>query len=100
MIECACVCVIARIDGRVIVCETGIGTKLSEKRAQQVALREPEGLLLNLRRLGIRPDEVDAVITTPLHWDPAGGPPPPTHPGTLALNFNNARHFIHRTYRY
>ena len=45
MIDCACVCLIARINGRVIVCETGIGTKLSEKRAQQVALREPEGLL-------------------------------------------------------
>ncbi|OLB88820.1 MAG: hypothetical protein AUI15_27240 [Actinobacteria bacterium 13_2_20CM_2_66_6] len=45
MIDCACVCLIARINGRVIVCETGIGTKLSEKRARQVALREPEDLL-------------------------------------------------------
>ncbi|HET9411209.1 MAG TPA: MBL fold metallo-hydrolase, partial [Candidatus Dormibacteraeota bacterium] len=40
MIDCACVCVIARVNGKVIVCETGIGTKLSEKRAQQVRLRE------------------------------------------------------------
>ncbi len=61
MIECACVCLIARINGRVIVCETGIGTKLTEKRARQVVLREPEGLLLNLKRLGIHPDEVPAV---------------------------------------
>jgi glyoxylase-like metal-dependent hydrolase (beta-lactamase superfamily II) len=73
MIECACVCLIARINGRVIVCETGIGTKLSEKRAQQVALREPEGMLNSLQALGIRPDEVDAVVTTHLHWDHAGG---------------------------
>src|SRR5258708_9546617 len=73
MIECACVCVIARIDGRVIVCETGIGTKLSEKRAQQVALRQPEGLLLNLRRLGIPPHALAAVLTTHLHWDHAAG---------------------------
>src|ERR1041385_861577 len=64
---------VARINGRVLVCETGIGTKLSEKRAQQVALREPEGLLHSLHRLGIRPEEVDAVVTTHLHWDHAGG---------------------------
>src|SRR5258708_18235987 len=89
MIECACVCVIARIDGRVIVCETGIGTKLSEKRAQQVAVREPEGLLLNLRRLGIRPDEVDAVITTHLHWDHAGGLTRRNQHGALELTFKN-----------
>jgi len=97
MIECACICVIARINGRVIVCETGIGTKLSEKRAQQVALREPEGLLLNLKRLGIRPDEVDAVITTHLHWDHAGGLTRRNQHGALELTFKNARHFIQRS---
>jgi hypothetical protein len=63
MIDCACVCLVARKDGRVIVCETGIGSKLSEKRAQQVALREPEGMLHALKRLGIQPNEVDAVVT-------------------------------------
>ena len=52
MIDMACVGLIARINGRVVVCETGIGTKLSEKRARQVALREPEGLLQSLRRVG------------------------------------------------
>src|SRR5258708_18832120 len=45
MIDMACVGLIARIDGRVVVCETGIGTKLSEKRARQVPLRKPDGLL-------------------------------------------------------
>src|ERR1700737_2302708 len=60
IIDCACVGLIARVNRRVLVCETGIGTKLSEKRALQVALREPEGLLASLKRVGIRPDEVDA----------------------------------------
>ena len=73
MIDCACVCLVARLNGRVLVCETGIGNKLSEKRAQQVALREPESLLHHLNRLGISPDEVDVVVTTHLHWDHAGG---------------------------
>lgn len=97
MIECASVCLIARINGRVLVCETGIGTKLSEKRAQQVLLREPEGLLQNLKRLGIRPEEVDAVVTTHLHWDHAGGLTRRDERGGLELTFKRARHFIQRS---
>jgi len=97
LIDCACVCLIARINGRVIVCETGIGTKLSEKRAQQVVLREPEGLLHSLHRLGIRPDEVDAVVTTHLHWDHAGGLTRRGEGGSFELTFPKARHFIQKS---
>jgi glyoxylase-like metal-dependent hydrolase (beta-lactamase superfamily II) len=96
MIDCACVCLIARQKGRVIVCETGIGNKLSEKRARQVGLREPEGLLRALHRLGIRPEEVDAVIPTHLHWDHAGGLTRRDDAGGLELTFKNARHFVQR----
>ena len=97
MIDCACVCLIARLNGRTIICETGIGTKLSEKRAHQVMLREPEGLLHSLHRLAIRPEEVDAVITTHLHWDHAGGMTRRDAEGGLALTFPKARHFIQKS---
>jgi glyoxylase-like metal-dependent hydrolase (beta-lactamase superfamily II) len=97
MIDCACVCLIARKNGRVIICETGIGNKLSEKRARQVGLREPEGLLLALKRLGIRPEEVDAVVTTHLHWDHAGGLTRRDEHGALELTFKRAKHFVQRS---
>ena len=97
MIDCACVCLIARHNGRVIVCETGIGNKLSEKRAQQVKLREPEGMLHALRRLGIQPDEVDVVVTTHLHWDHAGGLTRRNEMGEVELTFKKARHFVQRS---
>jgi glyoxylase-like metal-dependent hydrolase (beta-lactamase superfamily II) len=97
MIDCACVCLIARKNGRVIVFETGIGSKLSEKRARQVAQREPEGLLRALQRLSIRPEEVDAVIPTHLHWDHAGGLTRRDASGGLELTFKNARHFVQRS---
>ena len=97
MIDCACVCLVARVNGKVIVCETGIGTKISEKRAQQVGIREPEGVLRALHRLSIRPEEVDAVITTHLHWDHAGGLTRRDEQGALELTFKNARHFIQRS---
>jgi glyoxylase-like metal-dependent hydrolase (beta-lactamase superfamily II) len=97
MIDCSCVCLVARLNGRVIVCETGIGNKLSEKRAQQVALREPEDMLHALERLGIQPDEVDAVLTTHLHWDHAGGLTRRNERGALELTFPKARHFVQRS---
>ena len=97
MIDCACVCLIARKNGRVIICETGIGNKLSEKRAQQVALREPEGMLHALKRLGIQPEEVDAVVTTHLHWDHAGGLTRRDENGEVELTFKKARHFVQRS---
>lgn len=97
MIDCASVCLIARLNGRVIVCETGIGNKLSEKRAQQVHLREPEELLHALRRLGISADEVDAVVTTHLHWDHAGGMTRRDEFGGLQRTFKRARVFVQRS---
>jgi len=97
MIDSACVCVVARLNGKVLICETGIGTKLSEKRAHQVGLRQPEGLLMALHRLGIRPEEVSAVITTHLHWDHAGGLTRRDEQGGLELTFKHARHFIQRS---
>jgi len=97
MVQAACVGVVVRHRGKVIVCETGIGAKLPEKRARQVDLREPEGLLDGLRRLGIRPDEVDVVLTTHLHWDHAGGFTRRDAAGGLELTFPKAKHFVQRS---
>lgn len=94
LVEAACVAAIVRHRGKVIVCETGIGTKLPEKRAQQSALREPEGLLEGLKRLGIRPDEVDIVLSTHLHWDHAGGFTRRDGTGHLEITFPRAKHFV------
>lgn len=96
LVEMACVAMIARHRGRVIVCETGIGAKLDEKRARQVDLREPEGMLAGLGRLGIRPEEVDVVLSTHLHWDHAGGFTRLGPGGTVTPTFPNARHFVQR----
>ncbi|MGH7902530.1 MAG: MBL fold metallo-hydrolase [Candidatus Dormibacteraceae bacterium] len=96
LIEASCVAVVVRHRGRVFVCETGIGTKLDEKRARQSDLREPDGLLASLARLGIRPDEVDVVLTTHLHWDHAGGLTRQAPGGAVELTFPRAKHFIQR----
>ncbi|GAC1658625.1 MAG: MBL fold metallo-hydrolase [Candidatus Dormibacteraceae bacterium] len=96
LVEMACVGMIVRHRGRIILCETGIGNKLDEKRARQVALREPEGALAALGRLGIRPEEVDVVLSTHLHWDHAGGFTRRSAGGRVEVTFPRAKHFVQK----
>jgi glyoxylase-like metal-dependent hydrolase (beta-lactamase superfamily II) len=96
LVRAACVGVVVRHRGRVIVCETGIGTKLDEKQARRFQVWEPDGLLRSLARLGVRPSEVDVVVTTHLHWDHAGGFTRRGPGGSLELTFPRARHVVQR----
>jgi glyoxylase-like metal-dependent hydrolase (beta-lactamase superfamily II) len=96
LVRAACVGAVIRHRGRIVVCETGIGTKLDEKRARQFGAWEPDGLLRSLARLGVRPEEVDLVLTTHLHWDHAGGFTRRGSDGTVAITFPNARHVVQR----
>ena len=96
LIRSACVAAVVRHRGRVIVCETGIGTKLDEGQARRFRVWEPEALLVSLQRLGVRPEEVDLVVTTHLHWDHAGGLTRRSRAGDLKLTFPRARHVVQR----
>jgi glyoxylase-like metal-dependent hydrolase (beta-lactamase superfamily II) len=96
LIRSACLGVVVRHRGRVIVCETGIGTKLDEKRARQMGVWEPEGLLTALKRVGIQPDEVDLVTSSHLHWDHAGGFTRRSPQGGFQLTFPRAKHLVQR----
>ncbi len=95
-ITAACVGAIVRHRGKVIVCETGIGTKLDQKRAERDGVWEPDGLLSCLARLSIRSDEVDIVLSTHLHWDHAGGFTRRSEAGAVELTFPRAKHFVQR----
>jgi glyoxylase-like metal-dependent hydrolase (beta-lactamase superfamily II) len=96
LVRVACVGAVIRHRGRVIVCETGIGTKLTEKQARQFRAWEPDGLLRTLARLGVRPGEVDVVLTTHLHWDHAGGFTRRGPDGRVEPTFPRARHVVQR----
>ena len=92
----ACVGVIVRHQGRVDLCETGSGTKLDEKRARTVEVRETAGALLALERRGTRPDAVDSVLSTHLHWDHAGGFTRHSEGGRVEVTFPKAKHFVQK----
>ncbi len=65
-------CMVVRGEGKTVLVETGVGTKAS--RLPGAAGTEGSGALLrNLEREGIRPEDVDIVVNTHLHFDHAGG---------------------------
>ncbi|MDH3944416.1 MAG: MBL fold metallo-hydrolase [Anaerolineae bacterium] len=67
-------CLLIQSDGKVIVVDTGLGDKLDERGRRNWGISYPEGTLIgNLAKHGIKPEDVDIVIDTHLHWDHCGG---------------------------
>lgn len=81
-----------RAEGRVILADTGLGNRLSEKHRD--IYRSSEFLLpVSLAELGIRDKDVTDVILTHLHFDHAGGIVSGFSDGGR-LTFPKARHWI------
>ncbi|HMK08878.1 MAG TPA: MBL fold metallo-hydrolase [Anaerolineales bacterium] len=67
-------CLLVRSRGRTILIDTGLGDKLSEEAVRRWQLERPRGgLLAQLGKLGVAPDDVDIVIDTHLHADHCSG---------------------------
>lgn len=86
--------VIVRTGKHTVAIETGIGNKLSPKLRQIYGAKEqlPRGF----EAAGIRPEEVDIVINTHLHFDHCGWNTTRTAEGHIVPTFPNARYFAHR----
>jgi glyoxylase-like metal-dependent hydrolase (beta-lactamase superfamily II) len=73
-IPLACRCILVEIDGKRVLVETGIGRFFEEKLAERYGVLETEHVLLkSLTAAGVKPDEIDMVILSHLHFDHAGG---------------------------
>jgi len=86
--------VVVRTGQHTIAVETGIGNKLSDK------LRAIYGAQEQLPRAfaaaGIRPEEIDIVVNSHLHFDHCGWNTTRTASGRIEPTFPNARYFAHR----
>ena len=86
-------------SGRVVLVDTGTGSKWSPEKAERFAIQPvPEALDQALQEVGATAAEVTDVIITHLHFDHCGGmtewagePDGPTR-----LRFPNAKHWVHR----
>jgi glyoxylase-like metal-dependent hydrolase (beta-lactamase superfamily II) len=86
--------VVVRTGKHTIVIETGIGNKLSGKLRAIYGAQEK--LPLAFAAAGIKPEEVDIVINSHLHFDHCGWNTTRTPDGSVVPTFPHARYFAHR----
>jgi glyoxylase-like metal-dependent hydrolase (beta-lactamase superfamily II) len=72
-IELATNCLLVRGDGFAALIETGLGNRWSAQEKDMYAIENSPGLLESLEEAGIRPEEIDALVLSHLHFDHAGG---------------------------
>ena len=73
-IPLACRCLVVREGGKTILLETGIGAFFDPKLRERYGVVEPHHVLLqSLAAIGVRPEDVDVVVFSHLHFDHAGG---------------------------
>lgn len=89
-IKVSCNSVLVRTGKQTVLIETGIGNKLAEKTKgfflPELKLRE------SLQAAGVRPEEIDVVINTHLHFDHCGWNTV-YQDGVAVANFPNAKYY-------
>ncbi|MBI1884048.1 MAG: MBL fold metallo-hydrolase [Chlamydiae bacterium] len=66
-------CLLVSDGKKKILIETGVGSKLNEKKRQIYGRSSENKFQKNLKLLGVSFDEIDYVVTTHLHMDHCGG---------------------------
>lgn len=84
-----------RASGKTLLIETGSGTKWDAKLRNIYRFSEGDPLMESLARTGVKPEEIDVVIDTHLHFDHAGGNTRPSDHGAVPA-FPNARYIVQR----
>ncbi|HEX9957997.1 MAG TPA: MBL fold metallo-hydrolase [Fibrella sp.] len=66
-------CLLIEADGRLVLVDTGIGTKQDEKFFGHYALSGNATLLTSIEQAGYSPQDITDVLLTHLHFDHVGG---------------------------
>ena len=66
-------CLLVRGGGFVALVESGLGDRWDAKARDLYAIDDRTTLAKSLERLGVRPEDVDALVLSHLHFDHAGG---------------------------
>ncbi len=87
-----------RVAGRVILVDTGCGTKWSKDKADRFGITTyPSAVPDALAKLGCRVEDVTDVVITHLHFDHAGGLTDWVEPGgEIVPKYPSAAHWVHR----
>ena len=95
-IEMACRCLLVEHDSRLILIDTGMGEKQSEKFFSHYNRWGNHTLEGSLKKAGFAIDQITDVFLTHLHFDHCGGAVRYTDQGTLVPSFPNASFWVHK----
>lgn len=87
-------CLLVRTPDSNVLIEAGIGPKLSDKERDIYGYERAPGLPDSLAEAGLRPEDIDLVIMSHLHFDHCGALVTPGRDGELAPLFPRARHVV------
>lgn len=86
---------LVRAHGQNILVETGNGTKWDAKLRGIYSFTDGDPHIESLAKAGVKPEEIDLVINTHLHFDHAGGNTKAVE-GRLVPTFPNAKYVVPR----
>lgn len=87
-----------RVDGRVLLIDTGMGTRWTERERRIYGIQQEQtDLLRSLAEHGIAPDQVTDVVVSHLHFDHAGGLSAPADEGQASAVFPKATLHVQRS---
>jgi len=89
-------CLLIEGDGKRVLVDAGSGTKDDAKFRDIYKIEGPEELLLNLAELGARPEDIDTVALTHLHFDHCGGGTTRDENGAAGPTFPKATYLVRR----
>ncbi|MEE3234792.1 MAG: MBL fold metallo-hydrolase [Candidatus Latescibacterota bacterium] len=94
-IQLCCNCLLIKTPDTLALIDTGFGTRLNERSRKQFGIEPDTTLADSLLECGARPEDIDIVILTHLHFDHMAGCLLEMD-GTLIPAFPRAIHYIQR----
>ncbi|MEE2710364.1 MAG: MBL fold metallo-hydrolase [Gemmatimonadota bacterium] len=92
-IDMATNCLLVRTPQYLILIDTGYGTKMSDKE-RAIYRMSDHTVTASLATQGVRPEDIDIVILSHLHFDHAGGATVADLVGQMYPTFPRARYFV------
>ena len=88
--------ILVKTPGALVLIESGVGNKLTDKQKKIYRLKEDWSVVGELKQLGINREEIDFVVLTHYDFDHAGGVVMQDDGGNLSLTFPKAKHVIQK----
>jgi glyoxylase-like metal-dependent hydrolase (beta-lactamase superfamily II) len=89
--------ILVKTPDALIVIESGLGNKLTDKQKRIFRLKEDWNITSDLNNLGINREDIDFVILTHYDWDHASGVVMTDEKGQSALTFPSAKHVLQKS---